>query len=271
MRKILVLSLVCALSGLASNNVFAQYARRDVRPPVAETSELDPSTPLGKVQEIAERLGKIEETTEEIGRALEAHKIPDYKNSIAEILEASGATRAAVAQLGEIANGVRYVADAIETIEANTAAIGVVAKNVETTAQYLRYVPTIEQTDAKFAALEASVANTFNELYSANETAAAGNVAVFEKIINEKIAAEKKAFAESLTSFQTKSADDATALKKKLETASNIIILLGLAVVATLVLNVVKWLVDMNREKTAEWKAMITAAQSATAKKATAK
>lgn len=271
MKKVFVLSLVFGLLGLAGNSVFAQYALRDVRPPVAETSELDPSTPLGKVREIAERLGKIEETTEEISRALEAHKIPDYKASIAEILEASGATRAAVAQLGEIANGVRYVADAIETIEANTAAIGVVAKNVETTAQYLRYVPTVEKTDAKFAALETSVANAFNELYSANETAAAANVAAFEKIVDEKIAAEKKAFAESFTSFQTKSADDAAALKKKLETASNIIILLGLAVVATLVLNVVKWLADMNREKKAEWNAMVAAAQSASAKKTAAK
>lgn len=249
----------------------AQYGRREVKPPVAETVELDPSTPLGKVREIAERLEKIEATTEEIGRALEAHKIPDYKTSIDEILEASGATRAAVAQLGEIASGVRYVADAIETIEANTAAIGAVAENVATTAQYLRFVPTTERIDEKFAALEASVANTFNELYSANETSAAANLTAFEKIVDEKIASEKKAFAETFASFQATSTDDAAALKKKLETASNIIILLGLAVVATLVLNVVKWLVDMNREKTAEWKAMVAAAQSASAKKTTAK
>lgn len=260
MKKFLVLVAAIGFVGWGRGEIFAQYARRDVRPPVAETSELDPSTPLGKVQEIAERLGKIEETTEEIGRALDAHKIPDYKNSIDEILKASGATRAAVAQLGEIANGVRYVADATETIEANTAAIGVVAKNVETTAQYLQFVPTVEQTDAKFAALEASVANAFNELYSANETAAAANIAAFEKIVDEKIAV-----------FQTTSADDAAALKKKLETASNIIILLGLAVVATFVLNVVKWLADMNREKKAEWNAMVAAAQTASAKKTTAK
>lgn len=238
----------------------AQYGRREVKPPVAETVEFDPSTPLGKVREIAERLEKIESTTEEIGRALEAHKLPDYKTSIDEILAASGATRAAVAQLGEIANGVRYVADAIETIEANTAAIGVVAKNVETTAQYLRFVPTVEQTDAKFTALETSVANTFSELYSANETTAAANIAAFEKIVDEKFAA-----------FQAASTDDAAALKKKLEAASNIIILLGLAVVATFVLNVVKWLADVNREKKAEWEAMVAAAQTASAKKTTAK
>lgn len=271
MKKTFILAFVVVFLGLACGESFAQYARREVKPPVDETSELDPSTPLGKVREIAERLEKIESTTEEIGRALEAHKIPDYKTSIDEILAASGATRAAVAQLGEIANGVRYVADAIETIEANTAAISVVAKNVETTAQYLRYVPTTEQTDAKFAALEASVANTFNELYSANETAAAGNIAAFEKIVDEKIASGKKAFAETFASFQATSADDAAVLKKKLEAASNIIILLGLAVVAMLVLNVVKWLVDMNREKTAEWKAMVAAAQSASTKKTTAK
>lgn len=249
----------------------AQYGRRETKPPVAETVELDPSTPLGKVREIAERLEKIETTTEEIGRALEAHKIPDYKASIDEILAASGATRAAVAQLGEIASGVRYVADAIETIEANTAAIGVVAKNVETTAQYLRYVPTAEQTDAKFAALEASVANTFNELYSANETFAAANLAAVEKIVDEKISAEKKVLAETFASFQATSADDAAALKKKLETASNIIILFGLAVVASLALNVAKWVSDKNKERAEAWTAMIESAKGASAKKTTTK
>lgn len=241
MKKIFVFVAVATLVGWGRGELFAQYARRDVRPPVAETAELDPSTPLGKVQEIAERLEKIETTTEEIGRALDAHKIPDYKNSIDEILEASGATRAAVAQLGEIANGVRYVADAIETIEANTAAIGAVAENVATTAQILRYVPTVEQTDARFAALEASVANTFNELYSANETSAAANLAAFGEIVDEKIALAQAA-----------SAEDADALKKKLETASNIIILLGLGVLALFVVNVAKFVYDKAQQAKAD-------------------
>lgn len=233
----------------------AQYARRDVKPPVPETSAVDPSTPLGKVREIAERLEKIEATTEEIGRALEANRIPDYKASIDEILEASGATRAAVAQLGDIASGVRYVADAIETVEANTAAIGVVAENVATTAQYLSYVPTVEQVDAKLGALETSIASAFSELRSANETAASANLAAFEKSVDEKIALA-----------QTASTEDAEALKKKLETASNIIVLLGLAVLASLALNVAKWAADKKRESDAERKALEEAVYAATRK-----
>lgn len=260
MKKILVLTLVSVFSCLASGNAFAQYARRDVRPPVTETAELDPSTPLGKVREIAERLEKIEATTEEIGRALEANKIPDYKTSIDEILEASGATRAAVAQLGDIASGVRYVADVIETIEGNTAAIGVVAENVATTAQYLSYVPTVEQVDAKLGALETSIASAFSELRSANETAASANLAAFEKFVDEKIALA-----------QTASTEDAEALKKKLETASNVIVLLGLVVLASLVLNVAKWVADKKRESDAERKALEEAVYAATRKSGASK
>lgn len=219
----------------------AQYSRRDVKPPVEETGELDPSTPLGRVQEIAARIETIESTTKEIGRALEEHKVPDYAGSIEKILEAAGTTRAEVARLGVIANDVKYIADAVKTIDANTQAAATIADNVATTAKYLRYVPTLEDVDERFGA--------------------------FEKRLVETIEAERAAFAE----YREASTADAEALKNKLETASNIIILLGLAVVATFVLNVVKWLVDMNREKTAEWKAMVAAAQSASAKKTTAK
>ena len=214
----LVLAAFVAVAPVAN----AQYSRREVAPPVAETGELDPSTPLGKVQEIAARLEAIESTTEEIGKTLESHKIPNYNDSIDKILEASGATRADVARLGEIASGVKYISDVVETVDGNTKAIIEVAKNVDATAKYLRFVPTQETVDAGFKAIEKSVADS---------TAAQTDAVV--ALIDAKIAAARE------------TADaDAQALKNKLETASNIIILLGLGILALFVVNVAKFIYD---------------------------
>lgn len=216
----------------------AQYSRRDVAPPVAETEELDPSTPIGKVREIAARLESIESTTEEIGRALEANKLPEYKASIDKILEASGATRAEVARLGEIASGVNF---AVAAVEANTKAIETIAGNVDTTAKYLRYVPTGERLDAVVAALEKTLL----------DAVANSNLAQTEKIstvVDEKIAAERAAFAE----YRAIADADATALKNKLETASNIIILLGLGILALFVVNVAKFVYDKAQQAKAD-------------------
>lgn len=230
MKKIF--NLVAAFAALVAVAPVAnaQYSRRDVAPPVAETEELDPSTPLGKVREIAERLEAIESTTEEIGKALESHKIPDYNASIDKILEASGATRADVARLGEIANGVKYISDVVATVDGNTKAIVEVAKNVDTTAKFLRYVPTQESVDASFKALEKSVADA--------------NVAQLNAVVallDAKLAAAREA-----------TDADAQALKNKLETASNIIILLGLGILALFVVNVAKFVYDKAQQAKAE-------------------
>ena len=228
--------LLVALVAPISN---AQYSRREVKPPVEETGELDPSTPLGRVQEIAERIETIETTTKEIGRALEEHKVPDYATSIEKILEAAGTTRAEVARLGVIANDVKYIADVVKTIDANTQAAATIADNVATTAKYLRYVPTLEAVDERFGALE--------------------------KRLVETIEAERAAFAE----YREASTADAGALKKKLETASNIIILLGFGILALIAVNVAKWLYDkaqQSRAREAEIQALLNANSSASGK-----
>ncbi|MBO7206771.1 MAG: hypothetical protein J6W10_04080 [Kiritimatiellae bacterium] len=227
MRKILVLSLVCALSGLASNNVFAQYARRDVRPPVAETTELDPSTPLGKVQEIAERLDAIELATSEIADRLDDESLPNYKSSLDKILEASGATRSEVARLGAIASNVDYIAKAVETIGRNTEATSETARNVANIAVVLKQVATAEQLDTVV-----------------NKAVAENNDAVFA-LLEE----QKKSFLQALEENQNSAKDDADNLKRKLETASNIIILLGVLIAISLVINVYKWLREQSREQ----------------------
>ncbi len=227
MRKILVLSLVCALSGLASNNVFAQYARRDVRPPVAETTELDPSTPLGKVQEIAERLDAIELATSEIADRLDDESLPNYKSSLDKILEASGATRSEVARLGAIASDVDYIAKAVETIGRNTEATSETARNVANIAVVLKQVATAEQLDAVV-----------------NKAVAENNDAVFA-LLEE----QKNSFLQALEENQNSAKDDADNLKRKLETASNIIILLGVLIAVSLVINVYKWLREQSREQ----------------------
>ena len=227
MRKILILSLVCALSGLASNNVFAQYARRDVRPPVAETTELDPSTPLGKVQEIAERLDAIELATSEIADRLDDESLPNYKSSLDKILEASGATRSEVARLGAIASDVDYIAKAVETIGRNTEATSETARNVANIAVVLKQVATAEQLDAVV-----------------NKAVAENNDAVFA-LLEE----QKNSFLQALEENQNSAKDDADNLKRKLETASNIIILLGVLIAVSLVINVYKWLREQSREQ----------------------
>lgn len=227
MKKILVLSLVCALSGLASNNVFAQYARRDVRPPVAETTELDPSTPLGKVQEIAERLDAIELATSEIAERLDDESLPNYKSSLDKILEASGATRSEVARLGAIASDVDYIAKAVETIGRNTEATSETARNVANIAVVLKQVATAEQLNTVV-----------------NKAVAENNDAVFA-LLEE----QKKSFLQALEENQNSAKDDADNLKRKLETASNIIILLGVLIAVSLVINVYKWLREQSREQ----------------------
>jgi hypothetical protein len=227
MRKILVLALVSAFLGLAGNNVFAQYARRDVRPPVAETSELDPSTPLGKVQEIAERLNTIEQATSEIANRLDDESLPNYKSSLDKILEASGATRSEVARLGAIASDVDYIAKAVETIGRNTEATSETARNVANIAVVLKQVATTEQLDAVV-----------------NKAITENNGAVFA-LLEE----QKKSFLQALEENQNSAKDDADSLKRKLETASNIIILLGVLIAVSLVINVYKWLREQSREQ----------------------
>lgn len=227
MRKILVLALVFAISGLVSNSVFAQYARRDVRPPVAETSELDPSTPLGKVQEIADRLDAIELATSEIAERLDDESLPNYKSSLDKILEASGATRSEVARLGAIASDVDYIAKAVETIGRNTEATSETARNVANIAAVLKQVATEEQLNVVI-----------------NKAVAENNDAVFA-LLEE----QKKSFLQALEENQNSAKDDADNLKRKLETASNIIILLGVLIAVSLVINVYKWFREQSREQ----------------------
>lgn len=213
------LTAVAFVSGVPVAN--AQYSRRDVAPPVPETEELDPSTPLGKVQEIARRIESIEASTEEIGRALEANNLPEYKKSIDAILEASGATRAEVARLGGLADSVRFVVDAVETNAKATAALSA----------------TVAALDDRLTATHATLEK------SALDAIASGNAEQTEKIsaiIEGKLAAERAAFAE----YRAVADADAQTLKNKLETASNIIILLGLGVLALFVVNVAKFVFD---------------------------
>lgn len=227
MRKILVLTLVSTFLCLANSNVFAQYARRDVRPPVAETSELDPSTPLGKVQEIADRLDAIELATSEIADRLDDESLPSCKSSLDKILEASGVTRSEVARLGAIASDVDYIAKAVETIERNTEATSETARNVANIAVVLKQVATAEQLNTVV-----------------NKVVAENNNAVFA-LLEE----QKKSFLQALEENQNAAKDDAENLKRKLETASNIIILLGALVAVSLVINVYKWLREQSREQ----------------------
>lgn len=199
----------------------AQYSRREVAPPVAETEELDPSTPLGKVQEIARRLESIETTTAEIGRALEENKLPEYKASIDEILEASGATRAEVARLGGLADSVGFVVDAVKT-------------NAKATAELAGNVAALDES------LNATLATFEKTVVEAVATANAEQTEKLSAAIDEKIEAERAAFAE----YRAASDADAQTLKSKLETASNIIILLGLGILALFVVNVAKFVFD---------------------------
>lgn len=227
MKKIFVFVAVATLVGGGRDELFAQYARRDVRPPVAETAELDPSTPLGKVQEIAERLDAIESATNEIADRLDDETLPNYKSSLDKILEAANASRSEVARLGAIANDVGYIAQAVETIERNTAATSETARNVAHIAAVLRQVATTEQLDAAIAKA------------IADKDGAVG-VALEE---------QKDAFLQALEESRTTAKDDAEKLKRKLETASNIIILLGVLVAASFIVNVYKWLREQSREQ----------------------
>lgn len=227
MKKIFVFIAAVALVGWGRGEIFAQYARRDVRPPVAETAELDPSTPLGKVQEIAERLDAIESATNEIADRLDKETHPDYKSSLDKILEAATASRSEVARLGAIANDVGYIAQAVETIERNTAATSETARSVANIAAVLRQVATTEQLDAAITK------------------------AIADKDVAVKAALEeqKAAFLQALEESRSTAKNDAEKLKSKLETASNIIILLGVLIAASLIVNVYKWLREQSREQ----------------------
>jgi hypothetical protein len=222
MKKFFVFALLSLVAfASVSSTATAQYSRREVAPPVAETEELDPSTPLGKVQEIARRLEAIESSTDEIGRALEENKLPEYKKSIDAILEASGATRSEVARLGGLADSVRFVVGAVET---NAKATTALSANVAAL-------------DDRLTATHSTLEKTFLEAI------ASANAEQMEKIttfIEEALAAERAAFAE----YRAVADADAQTLKNKLETASNIIILLGLGVLALFVVNVAKFIFD---------------------------
>lgn len=227
MKKIFIFIAAVALVGWGRNELFAQYARRDVCPPVAGTTDLDPSTPLGKVQEIAKRLDEIELATTKIADRLDNKTHPDYKPSLDKILEAANASRSEVARLGSIANDVGYIAQAVETIERNTAATSETARNVANIAAILRHVATTEQLDAAIAK------------------------AIADKDVAVKAALEeqKVAFLQALEESRATAKNDAEKLKKKLETASNIIILLGVLIAASLIVNVYKWLREQSREQ----------------------
>lgn len=199
----------------------AQYSRREVAPPVAETEELDPSTPLGKVQEIARRLESIETSTAEIGRALEENKLPEYKASLDKILEASGATRTEVARLGGIAESVKFVVDAAEA-------------NAKATAELAANVSALEES------LSGALATFEKAVVEAIATANAEQTEKLSAAIDEKIEGERAAFAD----YRATADADADALKRKLETASNVIILLGLGILALFVVNVAKFVFD---------------------------
>lgn len=220
MKKFFIFALLSLVAfASVSSTATAQYSRREVAPPVTETEELDPSTPLGKVREIAQRLEAIEATTEEIQRAFEARETPDLKASLGKILEAAGATRADVARLGVIAEQVDYIA---KEAEKNASAVLKVAENVEETAKLLRYVPTQESVDTGFKALEKRFVD-----------ASATQNDVIAALIDEKFSAAR-----------TASDADAQTLKNKLETASNIIILLGFGILALFAVNVAKFIFD---------------------------
>ena len=227
MKKIFVFAAVVALVGWGRSELFAQYARREVRPPVAEKTELDPSTPIGKVQEIAEQLNAIESTTSDIAERLDRDKLPDYKPSLDKILEMVNVSRAEVARLGSIANDVGYIAQAVETIERNTEATSETARNVANIAVVLRQVATTEQLNAAIA------------------------TAVAEKndMTIAALGEQKEAFLQALEESRTVAKDDAEKLKRKLETASNIIILLGVLIAVSLIVNVYKWLREQSREQ----------------------
>lgn len=227
MKKTFIFIAAVALVGLGRSELFAQYARRDVRPPVAETTELDPSTPLGKVQEIAERLDAIESATNEIADRLDDETLPNYKSSLDKILEAANASRSEVARLGAIANDVGYIAQAVETIERNTAATSETARNVANIAAVLRQVATTEQ-------LDAAIAKAITDK----------DVAVGTALEEQKVA-----FLQALEESRTTAKSDAEKLKSKLETASNIIILLGVLIAASFIVNVYKWLREQSREQ----------------------
>lgn len=227
MKKIFVFVAVAAFVGWGRSELFAQYARREVRPPVAETTELDPSTPIGKVQEIAEQLNAIESTTSDIAERLDRDKLPDYKPSLDKILELVNVSRAEVARLGSIANDVGYIAQAVETIERNTEATSETARNVANIAVVLRQVATTEQ-------LNAAIANAIAEKNDMTIVA---------------LEEQKESFLRALEETRTTAKDDADKLKRKLETASNIIILLGVLIAASLIVNVYKWLREQSREQ----------------------
>lgn len=227
MKKIFVFIAVAALVGWGRSELFAQYARRDVCPPVAETTALDPSTPLGRVQEIAKRLDEIELATNKIAERLDNKTHPDYKPNLDKILEAANASRSEIAQLGTIANDVSYIAQAVETIDRNTAATSENARNIANIAVILRQVATAEQLDA---AVAKAIANN-------------------DSTINAALEEQKGAFLQALEESRTTAKDDAEKLKSKLETASNIIILLGVLIAASLIVNVYKWLREQSREQ----------------------
>ena len=227
MKKIFVFVAVAAFVGWGRSELFAQYARREVRPPVAETTELDPSTPIGKVQEIAEQLNAIESTTSDIAERLDRDKLPDYKPSLDKILELVNVSRAEVARLGSIANDVGYIAQAVETIERNTEATSETARNVANIAVVLRQVATAEQ-------LNAAIANAIAEKNDMTIVA---------------LEEQKESFLRALEETRTTAKNDADKLKRKLETASNIIILLGVLIAASLIVNVYKWLREQSREQ----------------------
>lgn len=266
MKKILGVATAVLLALCAVSTAEAQYSRRDVRPPVPETgAPTDPSTPLGKVQEIADRIEKIERATEEIKKGLDASTIPeDYRRQVNEILEAASTTRAEVAQLGEIAVGVQHIVSAVDAVAANASAAAGVAESVGVMVDYLQYFPTSDVVSKQLNEMETRLSAQAETRAAAMETAIATT--------NEAFRAE---LVESIKEQRVAANEDAEALKNKLETASNIIIFLGFVVGALFIVNVGKFVYDKiertkeeSRRREADFQAL-QAAVSAASKKTT--
>lgn len=232
--KKLFFGLVVAVAALVAARAEAQTPFRGVAPPKAETGPpIDPETPLGRVQEIAERLKKIEEETALIREGLAQNKIPDFNGSIAKILESTASTRYEVAQLGAIASNVDYVAGAVETIGENTAAIGGVAESVATLAAQLQGVATLEALDGAMNEAGTAYATALKEAIDAQ-------TAEITSVIDARIADEKAKAAAEFAAYQ----EQMKGLRGKIELASNVIILLWVALLILIGVNVCKFVFD---------------------------
>jgi hypothetical protein len=232
--KKLFFGFVVVIAALVATRAEAQTPFRGVAPPKTEVGPpLDPETPLGRVQEIAERLKNIEAETALIREGLAQNKIPDFNGSIAKILESTASTRHEVAQLGAIASNVDYVASSIETIGENTAAIGDVAESVATLAVQLQGVATLEALDGAMNEVEVVYTTALKEAVDAQ-------TAEITSVIDARIADEKAEAVAKIAAYQ----EQMKGLRGKIELASNVIILLWVALLILIGVNICKFVFD---------------------------